>query len=101
MTYNEAKEWKETKAKGLNLFTSEGGGSYKVFNTSPLLNDVMLYCIQDVQYMPKLWSCFNSKLTSTWASKVEIATKERVTLSQSQSFNRKEIHMALGPLEWT
>ena len=96
----EMRVWKATKEKGLKLFAPERGGSYEVFNIRPLPNDMRLYCIQDVQLMPSLWSYYNSKITITWELRVQSATKERVALSQSKFYNGNGRHMALGPTEW-
>jgi exonuclease 3'-5' domain-containing protein 1 len=101
LTISEREAWKETKEKGLNLFAPERGGSYEVFNARPLSEDVLLYCIQDVHFMPKLWRHYNSKMTVRWAAKVQQATRERVALSQTAMFNGKGQHMALGPSGWT
>jgi exonuclease 3'-5' domain-containing protein 1 len=101
LTVSEREAWKETKEKGRNLFAPERGGSYEVFNARPLSKDVLLYCIQDVHLMPKLWRHYNSKMTVKWAAKVEQATRERVALSQTATYNGTGKHMALGPLGWT
>lgn len=100
LTRSEGQAWKGIKEKGLNLFAPERGRSYEVFNTRPLSHDILLYCIQDVQFMPKLWRHFDSKMTPGWAEKVQKATKERVDLSQTATFNCDGDHMALGPLGW-
>jgi exonuclease 3'-5' domain-containing protein 1 len=63
LTMSKREAWTETKEKGLNLFAPERGGSYEVFNACPLSKDVMLYCIQDVYFMPKLWQHYSSKMT--------------------------------------
>jgi exonuclease 3'-5' domain-containing protein 1 len=101
LTVSEREVWKESKEKGLNLFAPERGGSYEVFNARPLSKDLLLYCIQDVHFMPKLWRYYNSKMTVSWRAKVEQATQERVALSQTATYNGKGQHMALGPLGWT
>ena len=100
LTVSEREVWKETKEKGLVLFAPERGGSYEVFNARPLPEDVMLYCIQDVHFMPKLWRHYNDKMTVIWAAKVQQATRERVALSQTATYNGKGKHMALAPLGW-
>ncbi|PVH69168.1 exonuclease [Cadophora sp. DSE1049] len=100
LSMSEGKVWKETKEKGLNLFAPERGGNYEVFNVRPLPEDVLLYCIQDVHFMPKLWRRYNSKLSVAWAAKVQQAGKDRVALSQTAAFNGKGKHMALGPPGW-
>jgi len=100
LAMNEREAWKETKEKGRNLFAPERGGSYEVFNARPLSEDVMLYCVQDVHFMPKLWQYYNSKMTVRWAAKVQKAVRERVALSQTAKYNGKGKHMALAPLGW-
>lgn len=97
LTATESRAWKETKEKGLDLFAPERGGSYEVFNTRPLSDVVMQYCIQDVQFMPKLWHRYHSKMTELWKVKVQEASKERVALSQTKAYNGKGKHMALAP----
>jgi exonuclease 3'-5' domain-containing protein 1 len=44
--------WKLAKEKGERLFKSEYGGSYKVFKQRPILNEIISYCVGDVQYLP-------------------------------------------------
>ncbi|KAL4934844.1 ribonuclease H-like domain-containing protein [Aspergillus oleicola] len=55
MTFSERQKWKATKEKGLKLFAPERGGSYEVFNTRPLAEEIIEYCVQDVRFLPKLW----------------------------------------------
>jgi exonuclease 3'-5' domain-containing protein 1 len=97
MTRVQMQSWKYTKEKGLNLFAPERGGSYEVFNIRPLSNDIIMYCIQDVQFLPRLWQTYNSKLTWNWAIMVEEATKERVRSSKTDSYVPNGPHKALGP----
>lgn len=75
LTESETKAWKETKEKGLNLFAPEGGGSYEVFNARPLSKDLLtlLYYLQDVRFMPRLWQHYSSKMSVRWAAKVQQA----------------------------
>jgi exonuclease 3'-5' domain-containing protein 1 len=100
LTSIENKTWKANKEKGRNLFAPERGGNYAVFNERPMARDLILYCTQDVQYLPKLWAYYQSKLGTGWARKVETATEDRVLLSQTSSYNRKGQHMALAPAGW-
>ncbi|THV46005.1 hypothetical protein BGAL_0428g00110 [Botrytis galanthina] len=53
--------WKEAKEEGGRLFKPEFGGSYKVFEKRPISNDIISYCVGDVQYLPDLWSDFSSR----------------------------------------
>jgi exonuclease 3'-5' domain-containing protein 1 len=100
LTMSEREAWTETKEKGLDLFAPERGGSHEVFNTRPLSEDVMLYCIQDVHFMPKLWRHYSSKMAMRWAAKVRQATKERTASSQTTMYNGKGQHKVLGPSGW-
>ena len=52
--------WKLAEENGGRLFKPEYGGSYKVFGQHPIPNEVISYCVGDVQYLPKLWSRFQS-----------------------------------------
>lgn len=100
LSLNERHVWQDVKQKGVQLFAPEHGGSYQVFNMRPLSNDIMLYCAQDVQYLPRLWKHYNSKLTPAWRQRVAQSSKERVALSQATDFNGKGRHMALAPSGW-
>lgn len=96
----EARAWKEVKEKGLDMFNPERGGSYEVFNSRPLSQELVLYCVQDVQYMPQLWVRYNSRLSVMWAQKVAKATEERIASSQMATYDGKGKHMALSPKKW-
>jgi exonuclease 3'-5' domain-containing protein 1 len=76
LSMSERKVWKETKEKGLNLFAPERSGSYEVFNTRPLSNEIMQYCIKDVRLMPRLWQKYNTKMGKGWRARVQEATKD-------------------------
>lgn len=54
MTNAERQAWEDGKEKGLNLFAPERGGSYEVFNVRPLADNIIHYCDQDVQFLPKI-----------------------------------------------
>jgi len=97
---SEREMWKAIKEKGVRLFAPEHGGTYEVFNERPLPQDIKLYCIQDVQFLPRLWSCYDTKLTTAWRARVHKASKDRVILSQSSGYNGKGQHMALPPTGW-
>jgi exonuclease 3'-5' domain-containing protein 1 len=100
MTTAEKLAWKAAKEKGLNLFAPERGGSYGVFNTRPLPEEIKVYCVQDVHLLPKLWSYYDRKMTMRWAERVNEASKDRVALSQGKYYNGKGRHMAMAPVGW-
>jgi exonuclease 3'-5' domain-containing protein 1 len=62
ITPTQAQFSKATKEAGLKLFAPEHGGSYRVFEERPLSEAIKNYCVQDVVYMPKLWSMYNGKM---------------------------------------
>ena len=50
------------KERGKALFAAENGGSYEVFNTRPMLQDIVDYCAQDVVCLPVLWNSYSQKI---------------------------------------
>jgi exonuclease 3'-5' domain-containing protein 1 len=97
LSTDEQQAWLAVKDKGRGLFAPEFGGSYKVFNQRPLSKDIQSYCVQDVQYLARLWKIYDAQLTSYWRKQVEDATTNRILLSQSKHFNGKGRHMAISP----
>ena len=97
MTPSEKKCWTSVKEEGLKMFAPEHGGSHEVFDVRPLAENIRAYCVQDVQFMPRLWAAYHCRLTPRLASKVDKATKDRVTLSQSKTYISHGPHKALGP----
>ncbi|KAJ8133014.1 hypothetical protein O1611_g609 [Lasiodiplodia mahajangana] len=100
MTTAEKEKWSTAKDEGRKLFAPEKGGSYEVFNQRPLSEKIALYCVQDVQYLPRLWGLYNRKLSAKWTVKVQDETAKRVTKSQAPDFNGDGPHMRLGPERW-
>ncbi|KAL8676593.1 MAG: hypothetical protein Q9186_006909 [Xanthomendoza sp. 1 TL-2023] len=99
MPAQQYQQWHIVKDKGTKLFDPRRGGSYQVFNIRPLSGDLRAYCAQDVAVMPRLWAVYQGKMTMEWAGKVEVATKERVVVSQSEFFQPDGPSMNYGP--WT
>lgn len=100
MTLDERAHWKAAKNTGRNLFAPECGGSYDIFNARPISDEIIQYCAQDVQFLPKLWHKYHQKMSQKWKAKVEAEVKNRICLSQSATFNGKGRHMALAPTGW-
>jgi exonuclease 3'-5' domain-containing protein 1 len=100
LSAQESAAWKGVKDAGVKLFAPEHGGSYSVFAKRPLSDAIKLYCAQDVQILPRLWSHYSSRMSSAWTMKVHRASKERVALSQKADYNGKGRHMALAPPGW-
>ncbi|KAF9871311.1 hypothetical protein CkaCkLH20_11232 [Colletotrichum karsti] len=100
MTEIELMEWKSVKEKGTSLFRPESGGGYHVFDERPLSKDILMYCIQDVQYLPRLWELYNQKLTPEWWERVRNGSQDRVRLSQSADYDPIGRDKAFGPEGW-
>ncbi|KDN68538.1 putative 3'-5' exonuclease [Colletotrichum sublineola] len=96
----ERQKWGNIKDTGRRLFDPPSGGSYAVFNKRPLPRDILLYCIQDVQYLPQLWLVYNQKLTPDSRLQVIRESQARIKLSQSANFNGQGRHMVLPPAGW-
>lgn len=100
LTIQEQLSWKANKERGVKLFAPERGGSYQVFNERPLRPEIMTYCAQDVKFLSRLWSIYDSRLTPEWRQRVLHVSGERVKESQSLGFVGQGRHMALAPHGW-
>jgi exonuclease 3'-5' domain-containing protein 1 len=100
MTAAERRAWNAAKEEGKKLFAPERGGRYEVFNDRPLAKEIIQYCVQDVQFLPQLWSHYQGRLSASWLTKVQVATVERVSLSQSKHYNGHGKHKAMAPAGW-
>ena len=97
MSSSEKSIWKAVKVQGQKLFDPLQGGSYEVFNARPMTEEIKKYCVQDVLFLPGLWSVYTAKLSTSWAEEVCTKTLARVALSQTANYNGNGRHMALGP----
>lgn len=88
--------WKLAKEKGGRLFKAECGGSYDVFEQRPIPNEIISYCVGDVQYLPKLWSRFRSNTHSS-RDLVSEETKKRVEASQKPEYQPHGPNRTLAP----
>lgn len=100
MTSSEKIEWKVAKEKGRRLFSPAEGGSFEVLNARPLLAEIMQYCVQDVQFLARLWLEYSQRLTPFWASRVEEEVEKRIKDSKSADFNETGAPRSLGPAGW-
>jgi exonuclease 3'-5' domain-containing protein 1 len=100
LSYSQKVECQRVKEKGLKLFAPERGGTYEVFNKRPLSDDIGLYCVQDVQWLPALYQTYKKRLNNlsqTTSVKVARASLDRVKESQSVSYSPHGQHKAIGP----
>ncbi|KAF5671255.1 3' 5' exonuclease [Fusarium heterosporum] len=100
LSIRERSDWIITKEKGVCLFAPEKGGSYEVFNKRPVPENIRLYCAQDVQFLPRLYKYYKAKMTSTWHARMVSASKDRVSMSQSATYNGKGKDKARAPDGW-
>ena len=78
--------WKLAKGKGERLFKPEYGGSYEVFNQRPIPEEIIDYCVGDVQCLPELREKFWGAGTVGWKDLVNEETKKRVAASQRPDY---------------
>ncbi|KAK4690478.1 exonuclease 3'-5' domain-containing protein 1, partial [Lecanoromycetidae sp. Uapishka_2] len=97
LTMQEKQAWRIVKDQGVKLFAPEKGGSYEVFNSRPLHDDIKAYCVQDVRLLTTLWDTYWHRLDQDWKTRVEFETRARVQESQSPHYRPHGEHKALGP----
>jgi len=97
ITMQEKQSWKAVKERGASVFAPEKGGSYEVFNDRPLNQDILGYCVQDVQFLPHLWRTYSARLSAFWRNKMEDETKNRVLESRSETYEPHGSNRTLGP----
>ncbi|KAL3476042.1 ribonuclease H-like domain-containing protein [Aspergillus californicus] len=93
-------QWKAIKDRGRKLFAPELGGSYSVFNTRPMAEELAQYCAQDVCILPQLWRLYHDKLEPAWAEKMQAAVRERIDVCLDSAYTGKGRDMALVPKGW-
>ncbi|MCJ1425239.1 hypothetical protein MMC29_003127 [Sticta canariensis] len=69
----------------------------EVFTERPLPEPIIYCCAQDVTFLDKLSSTYNSKLTPSRRAKVAEESQARTALSQSAEYNPHGMNKALGP----
>ncbi len=70
------------------------------FDVRPLSEDIKKYCVQDVQYMPKLWAVYRGKMSDFWWDEVLKETKARILLSQKDDWEPHGSNMGLALSHW-
>jgi len=100
LSFSEKTTWRQAKDVGRDLFAPERGGRYAIFDERPLSPEMLQYCAQDVIHMPLLYRLYRQKLSDVWWARVQAATRDRIVLSQSATFNGHGPHMAMGPSGW-
>ncbi|MCJ1385188.1 hypothetical protein MMC17_008309 [Xylographa soralifera] len=88
--------WKLAKEKGERLFKAERGGSYEIFNERPMPNEIISYCVGDVQCLPNMWDRF-SRNSNRWRDLVHEETKKCVEASQKPEYQPHGPNRTLAP----
>ena len=89
--------WKLAKEKGERLFKAEHGGSYDVFNQRPIPEDIISYCVGDVQYLPELRNRFWTRQAYRWQDLVCEESKKRIAASQRSDYQPHGPDRAMAP----
>ncbi|PTB61854.1 hypothetical protein BBK36DRAFT_1173093 [Trichoderma citrinoviride] len=71
-----------------------------VLANRPLTEEVQGYLARDLDTLPRLWACYDGKMTMMWKSRVVEASAERVDLSQSPFYLEARNTKDLGPPCW-
>jgi exonuclease 3'-5' domain-containing protein 1 len=91
--------WKLAKEKGERLYKAEHGGSYEIFNQRPIPEDIVSYCLGDVQCLPELRNSFWKQLGTVARNLVLEESKSRVAESQTPEYQPHSPSKAIAP--WT
>lgn len=94
---SELQSWKQAKEKGNRLFKREYGGSYEIFNQRPIPEEVVSYCVGDVQCLPALRDLFWKTQTARWQRLVNEESQKRVAASQRLDYQPHGRDRALAP----
>ncbi|KAE8351574.1 ribonuclease H-like domain-containing protein [Aspergillus coremiiformis] len=96
LSKQERDQWRLGKQKGEALWNPDKGGSYNVFNTRPLANEVMSYCVGDVQYLPALYRKYRCD-TVRWRNLIAEESQKRVSASQAAEYQPYSREKARSP----
>ena len=97
LTAEAQQDWEAIKGRGKALFNTKDGGSFEVFNTRPIPQDIVDYCAHDVVYLPVLWNVYSQKIGKKWLKRVQEETVKRVLMSQAESYDPHGEHKVLSP----
>lgn len=93
-------KWQSTKMEVVKMFDPKHGGSYEVFNKTPLTQILVDYCIGDVRYLPVLSRIYEVRLSKHWSEKVRVETGKRLQESRRAGYKHKGKLKMFGPRVW-
>ncbi|KND87658.1 hypothetical protein TOPH_07699 [Tolypocladium ophioglossoides CBS 100239] len=96
LTGQERDRWKLCKDKGDRLWNPQKGGSYAVFTTRPLSDEIIAYCAGDVQCLPALYRKFRLG-TVRWQNLIAEESQNRVSASQKAEYQPHGAGRTLSP----
>ncbi|KAL8823508.1 MAG: hypothetical protein Q9191_005794 [Dirinaria sp. TL-2023a] len=94
---SEIQLWKATKERGKVLFAEDHGGSYEIFNHRPIIPDIILYCAQDVEFLPVLWDVYSHRIGAKWLRRVQEETTKRLLMSKDATYDPHGKDKVLSP----
>ncbi|EEH33503.1 hypothetical protein PAAG_04553 [Paracoccidioides lutzii Pb01] len=97
ISLSEKRLWKEHKERRVRLFNPDCGGSYETLNARPLPQAILDYGVCDLTFLPLLRTVYWSKLSPEWKALVDVATKERLRVSQTLTYQRQTRDKVLSP----
>ncbi|OQN95562.1 hypothetical protein B0A48_18497 [Cryoendolithus antarcticus] len=93
-------EWKSTKLQVVEMLKAKCSGSCDVFNTRPLSQLLINYCVGDVQFLPALSDVYKKRLNKYWSEEVQVETVQRLEQSRSLNYIPQGKHKIFGPKKW-
>lgn len=67
-----------------------------MFNIRPMSQELIAYCLQEVQILIEKWMVYNKRMSVETYAKLDAETRKRIVLSHSSGYNGKGRHMALS-----
>ncbi|KAK6413820.1 hypothetical protein LTR95_017812, partial [Oleoguttula sp. CCFEE 5521] len=90
-------EWKSTKLQVIEMLKAGSSGSCDVFNTRPLSQLLINYCVGDVQFLPALSAVYEKRLNKYWSERVQVETVQRLEQSRGLHYIPQGKHKIFGP----
>jgi exonuclease 3'-5' domain-containing protein 1 len=93
-------QWQNTKKDVTKKFDPKLGGTYEVFNLRPLPQDLIDYCVGDVEFLPLLSTIYQERISCHWLEKARVETEKRLEESRSPNYKHHGRQKSLGPKSW-
>jgi exonuclease 3'-5' domain-containing protein 1 len=100
LTYAERLAFEAIKARGLELFRPDRGGSFEVFNKRPMPDAVVDYCAGDVVLLRRLYASYSRRMSKVWESRVEAEVARRIAMGKQPNWCSRNRANAKKPAGW-